>query len=147
MQTLIPIIFKGQYFCCLDCEWVWFQELLTHKIYFHKPLLNSTTWCMSLFWRGRPFFIVFTSYWAIQSADGTSFHFWQWSCFSLGRGDPWPRSVTIESLLESGCGLHHKFAQGGCNGTCEVRNFKPTWSVCMVGLGDLQDFHRKEFNH
>ena len=33
-------------------------------------------------------------------------------------GDRWPRSVTIESLLESGCGLHHKFAQGGCNGTC-----------------------------
>jgi len=47
--------------------------------------------------------------------------------FSLCRGDHWPRAMTIESGLESGCGLSHESVQDGCNGTCvKLEASKPT---------------------
>ena len=47
--------------------------------------------------------------------------------FLLCRGDHWPRSVTIASSLDSGCGLSLECVQDGCNGTCEkLEASKPT---------------------
>ena len=44
--------------------------------------------------------------------------------------------MTIARLLESGCGLGHKYAQDGCNGTCvKLENSKPTRSGNMLRLG------------
>ena len=34
------------------------------------------------------------------------------------KDDHWSRAVTIASLLDSGCGVSHEYAQDGCNGTC-----------------------------
>ena len=73
-----------------------------------KPLVG-TGWAISLFlclnglreWSsgrvGRPFLAV--------------------KLFShvLSRSNHWPRAVTIESSLDSGCGLSHETAQDGCN--------------------------------
>ena len=43
------------------------------------------------------------------------------------RGNHWPRAMTIESSLESGCDLSHKSAQDDCNGTCvNLEASKPT---------------------
>ena len=42
-------------------------------------------------------------------------HLWQYDFFLGGH---WPRAVTIESLLRSGCGQSHEFVQHGCNDTC-----------------------------
>ena len=57
---------------------------------------------------------------------------------SLWRGNHWPRAVTIESLLESGCGLSQiwmGWLQWHC-GKSEAS--KSTWSGNMVRLGDPQ---------
>ena len=40
--------------------------------------------------------------------------------FSVYRGDHWPRTVTIESTLKSGCGLSHESAQDSYNSTCKT---------------------------
>ena len=45
--------------------------------------------------------------------------------FSLCRGDHWPRTVTIASTLDSGCGLSLECVQDGCNGTCVKCNREP----------------------
>jgi len=50
-------------------------------------------------------------------------------------GDQWPRAMTIESLLDSGCSLHHKSAQDGCNGT-RVRLEAP--NPCEVEIWYIQ---------
>jgi len=40
--------------------------------------------------------------------------------------------MTIESLLESGCGLSHESIQDGFNGTCvKLEASKPTNMVCL----------------
>ena len=45
--------------------------------------------------------------------------------------------MTIESSLESGCGLSYKSVQDGCNGTCvNLEASKPIWSGNIVRLGD-----------
>ena len=48
------------------------------------------------------------------------------------------RAMTIASLLDSGCGLSHEYAQDGCSGTCvmlEAQN-PSELSGNMVRLGD-----------
>jgi len=48
-----------------------------------------------------------------------------------------PRTMTIETLLESGCGLCRNSAQDGCNDTCVKLE------ASLKSLGDPQAIHRK----
>ena len=49
--------------------------------------------------------------------EQSSVYFRYWSFFLTLQGQSLDKSVTIESSLESGCGLSHESAQDGCNGT------------------------------
>ena len=41
--------------------------------------------------------------------------------------------MTIENSLESGCGLSHESAQGGCKGTCvKLEASKPKWNCSTM---------------
>ena len=67
-----------------------------------KPLI-STGWAISL---------LFCTNGLRASISGSE------AIFLLGKGDHWPRALTIASSLDNGCGLSHEYTQDGCNGTC-----------------------------
>jgi len=84
------------------------NSMAASRLSCRKPLVG-TEWPISLLCTNGVRKLVFWKCRASISESKAPFSLW---------GNHWHRAMTIESSLESGCGLSHDCAQDGYNGTC-----------------------------